>query len=169
MSRDGRSAGRGSLPSSGEVAHALRPDLFRMYRSGRHLAAVAGAESLGFAVAGDRDLAVEHEHLRVEIMRMRVVDSVGRHLALPDIVVTLLAQPRFETRFVHVPLPYFADRPSTPLSVLTALLGASFSLRFGGGEVIVEPGDRRVDVARRRFSRTRQPAVVRRGSARPAA
>src|SRR5437762_5739459 len=127
MSRDGGSAGRGSLPSSGQLPHALRPALFRMYRSGRHLAAIAGAESLGFAVAGDRDLAVEHEHLRVEIMRMRVVDRVGRHLALPDIVVTLLAQPRFETRFGHVPLPHFADRPSTPSSVLTALSGPGFS------------------------------------------
>src|SRR5437763_13396443 len=100
MSRGGRSAGRGSLPSSGEVAPALRPDLFRMYRSGRHLAAVAGAESLGFAVAGDRDLAVEDEHLRVELMCMVLIDGVGGHFALADIVVAQLAEPRFETRLV---------------------------------------------------------------------
>src|SRR5438046_6141189 len=116
MSRDGGSAGRSGLTPTGEVAHALRPDLFRVYRSGRHLAAVAGAESLGFAVARDRDLAVEDEHLRVEIMRMRVVDRVGGHFALPDVVVALLAQPRLEARLVHGILPVLCYRPRTPSS-----------------------------------------------------
>src|SRR5690242_13629445 len=98
-----------------------------MYRSGGHLAAVAGAESLGFAAAGDRDLAAQDEHLRVEIMRVVFVDGIGRHLTLPDIFVALLAQPRFETRLIHGVLPVSRQRPKTRSRVLTALSGPGFS------------------------------------------
>src|SRR5262249_36885307 len=96
-------------------------------RSGRHLAAVSGAENLGFAAAGDRDLAVEDEHLRVEIMRVVLVDCVGGHLTLPDIFVALLAQSSLETRFVHNGLPSSRYRSSTRSRVLTALSAPGFS------------------------------------------
>src|SRR5581483_9779017 len=86
--------------------------LLGVRRAGGDLADIAGAEQLRLAVAGDRHLAVEQQHLGVELVAVLGVETVWLHVALDRLVAAGL-QFALECGPVHRS-PFSRTAPETP-------------------------------------------------------
>jgi hypothetical protein len=89
------------MTMAGQIVHALGAAALRMQMPGAHGKDVTLAINALCAVAGDRDLAIEHQYTRIEIMSMLWVRLVRCHSAVADLLIAVASQLCFELSSGH--------------------------------------------------------------------
>ena len=111
-----------SVAPSSDVGDALGADMLGVNFAGGNRTTVPGSERFSLPATGQRDLAADHHHARIPIMRLFGVDCARLKPAVEDLV-TLATQISFEFALVHK-MPSarqsssFAGPPSRPLVIL---------------------------------------------------